>query len=209
MKIVSIDPGLRNLGVVVLEKDSSTNKISVTYARVLDIARQSDTDSFKVKSLSACLHAIEEVHNADVCVVEDNNYGRANTVPDNLLIQSAAGATMLALGARELVFYQSSFKFSCFFSLTPSVSGRVKGKFKLQSKVLAQNLVESFNVTGDVKCLTESDHLSDSFGLGMAALVRGSARGQVVQQGVPRSLPVPVPTGVRTRRLPSVGSISS
>lgn len=201
MKIVSIDPGLRNLGVVVLEKDSSTNKISVTYANVLDIARQSDTDSFKVKSLSACLHAIEEVHNADIAVIEDNNYGRANTVPDNLLIQAAAGATMLSLGAKELLFYQSSFKFSCFFALTPSISGRVKGKFKLQSKVLAQNLVESFNIQGDTKCITESLHLCDSLGLAMAALVRGSARGQVVQQGVPRSLPLPIPVGVRTRRL--------
>lgn len=201
MKIVSIDPGLRNLGVVVLEKDTSTNKIAVTYARVLDIARQSDTDSFKTKSLFACLHAIDELQNADIAVVEDNNFGRANTSPDNLLVQAAAGATMLALGARELFYYQSSFKFSCFFSLTPSISGRVKGKYKVQSKVLAQNLIESFNVTGETKCITESDHLSDATGLAFAALLRGSSRGQVVQQGVRRSEPLPVPVGLRTRRL--------
>ena len=201
MKIVSIDPGLRNLGVVVLEKDNSTNKISVTYARVLDIARQSDTDSFKVKSLSACLHAIDELQNADICVIEDQVFGMANTKPSNLLVQAAAAATLLSLGAKELLFYQSSFKFSCFFALTPSISGRVKGKFKVQSKALALNLIESFNITGETKCISESDHLADSLGLGMAALVRGSARGQGGQLVVRRSLPVPVPTGVRTRRL--------
>lgn len=187
MKIVSIDPGLRNLGVVVLQGRQ------VVFAGVLDVARQKDTDSVKTRAVYSRLSAIEAVYHCDLCVIEDNNFGRANTNPDNLLVQAAAGATLLSLGAKELLYYQSSFKFSCFFNLTPSFTGKVRNKYKVQSRALAQNLIASYNLTGETAGLAESDHLSDALGLGMCALVRACGRGLDGPRAECPSQPVPVP----------------
>lgn len=183
MKIVSVDPGLRNLGVVVVECEGP-NYVKVLYADVLDVARQRMNDAEKTKAVYKHLGAISEAYGADVALVEDQNFGRQNTNGDNLLTQIAAGMRLLSMDAKELVYRPSYFKFSAFYALR-NKDPTLKGRYKEESKVLAANLIKQYNVVGKTERIGTSDHLSDAFGLAMAVLLKSLGR--------ERSEPLPVP----------------
>lgn len=174
MKVIAIDPGLRNLGVVIVERKDDEGKYTVLYADVLDIAKKKDTDACKVASLYQHLIFVPPIHDAGLGVVEDQNFGQRFGIPDNLLVQFAAGTTLLAMGCKKLIFQHSYYKFG-HFGLKPP-----RKKYKEFSKKLAADLIDKYiSADGEFnERIKNNDHLSDAFCMAMSRLCAPQAQQQ-------------------------------
>eukprot|EP00808_Paulinella_micropora_P026831 g13190.t1 len=179
MKVIAIDPGLVNLGVVIVERGGEDDKkFTVLYAEVLNIARKKDSDACKVASLYQHLIFVPPIRDAGVGIVENQNFGQRYGIPDNMLVQFAAGSVLLAMGCKQLIFQDSYDKFS-HFGLKPT-----RKKYKELSKKLAAGLISKYLAAdGEFnKKIKENDHLSDAFCMAMSRLCSPQALALEEQQ---------------------------
>jgi hypothetical protein len=177
MKVIAIDPGLRNLGIVIVERDEK-DVYTVLYADVLDIAKKKDSDACKVASLYHHLIFVPPIHDAGLGIVEDQNFGQKFGIPDNLLIQFSAGSVLLAMGCKKIVFQPSYYKFK-HFGLKPG-----RKKYKEFSKKLASDLISQY-LASDCEFnekIRLNDHLSDAFCMAMSTLCAPRLPQKQVQQ---------------------------
>ena len=180
-KIVSVDPGTINLGIIVLSVDIEKDTVEITAKRVTRIPYIGlrngnrpvrERESAICRGLTAILSE-PEFSKADMAVIENQNFGMSRTNPMYNGIQWAAAAAICANGnpACEVWYIDSKTKFKTFkdfqYDVVPGKSKRTTIKDK--SLGLAKGLLSKYCIEGhDDVC--EVDHLSDAFGLALAAV---------------------------------------
>jgi hypothetical protein len=107
MKILTIDPGGRNCGVVILECKDGYPPCAIT-ADLVSIAYRKDSMVVKVRQTRKVL--AKYFVNVDVVVVENQNFGKRNSTIDNVIFQSVIMSMALENGAQVVVLDSRSKK---------------------------------------------------------------------------------------------------
>lgn len=108
MKILSIDPGGRNCGVVLVECDGNGYNPVVRTADLVSIAYRKDTMVTKVEQTRAVLG--QYFVDVDTVVVENQNFGKRNSTIDNVIFQSVIMSLAMEKGAHVVVLDSRSKK---------------------------------------------------------------------------------------------------
>jgi Holliday junction resolvasome RuvABC endonuclease subunit len=181
MEIVAVDPGFRNFGWARLLVNGDL-KVQVVGCGVLDIGAGRHRPESIPRKLALLINKKEILHDVDLLVVENNNFGKANTQPVLVGIQHlVVGIAATRNPNVKVSFLGSMEKFRNFREIPlPNKHSRRKtaaqrrSKIKMNSICLARALLQKHNC--DVKfCFNESnvqgwEHIADALGLAFAAV---------------------------------------
>jgi Holliday junction resolvasome RuvABC endonuclease subunit len=173
--VLALDPGLRNLGAVIVGvKDK---KVTLVFSGVFHVAYQKEAQAQKVQALAMVVKMIPGIEHTDLLVVENQNFGKYRSTPDNLGLQWGLAAAVIANANGKkpvaLEFQDSKHKSAVFkkFEFTRAEGGR--NATKNFSMGLARWLcckVFKFNESAENKKLYTVDHLADAFGMAITTL---------------------------------------
>lgn len=179
MRVLSIDPGLVNFGVVLLHGHK------VVRACVHKVGNLKDTWEKKLLGIAEALE--NYLHDFDVVVIENNIFGRKHTSPDNAFVQAAVAGYVKANGI-PVAFMNPKHKFNFAFAQKQDIKQHSFPNFKQKSLFIAQKLLEKECVLcKDVHMrvlISSVDHLSD-------ALCQGLAYQELFTHSSPPSSPSP------------------
>jgi hypothetical protein len=179
MKIVSIDPGGRNCGIVVLEcKDGEP---TILIADLKSIAYKKDSMLHKIKQTKQVLRPY--IQGADVVVVENQNFGKRHSTIDNVIFQTVIMSMGLECGAEVAVLDSRSkknkFEKYGFNPQLPSQPKKKKRKYnqsrsfgKKYARELAFFLSSRMQAASDDLHIAGCEHRSDALCLAAVYLLQ-------------------------------------
>ena len=176
---VGVDPGYRNLGIVVVRMNNVTSAITLDKHYHIDIGRTPQEADIITKVWNV-LDIEQPFAGADFVTIERQNFGRRNTQPVNQGLAWLLATTALNQSPRARIMFMGSLtKFSIFKEIQmPHKIKRVdKGrrvKIKANSIYLAVKLLQNAGISPCTLFHDDKDnqweHLADAVNLAFASL---------------------------------------
>lgn len=182
--IIGIDPGLYNLGVVVLSFDRlGTGRVKVLQCQNYKVDRPGKTltargiQAHYAQSIAWIITTqIVAIKKASIVVVENQDFGRNSKTNTTMVgVQWLTGGFISAMAENpgcKLIFLDSLSKFTPFketpYHIPKHGSYAIRNKTKARSLGLAAFLIREYKVQ-DSGNICDVDHTADAFGMAMAA----------------------------------------
>jgi len=164
LRILSVDPGLANFGMVEMEGKE------ILRARNQRIGRKGDCWEEILQGLGTALRD-RKLQQPDLVVIENNIFGMHRTVPLNAFVQSAVGGYFLALDC-PVYFMRPHDKFKTFrsFPMPTDAKKNMKTKSLFIANTLFENGIVFSSTQGCREAFLVCDHLCDALLQGLSLL---------------------------------------
>ena len=173
MNVLSIDPGGRNTGWVLLNAPIS-GEIRVLKSGLIRLAYKKDSDEDKIKGAIRAIASLflqfrDAKQVVDMTIIENQNFGKSRTTIDNIIYQSCIASHVVIHGS-DIAFVDSRSKMGNFeaHGFVYDADNKQKSKkMKNYSLQLAAFLNEKVRCPQDILCC---DHRADAFTQAMSWL---------------------------------------